>query len=250
MDLKRKGFQLPDKIRFDEETLIDTYGKLIAEPLERGYGTTIGNALRRVLLSSIEGAAVTAVKIHGALHEFSKIDGVKEDVIDIILNMKKLRFKLYSDGKKTATIKVKGPKDVTGSDIHGDASFEILNTEQVIATIDKDALFEAEMHIKKGKGYVPSELNKEEDLPVDIIAVDSVFTPIKKVNFTVEKARVGQQIMTGSSWRYGLMEVLHLKKQFHRQRLSSLSIWNCSNQKRKKRKKKSVLCRTIVNHNR
>lgn len=153
MDLKRKGFQLPDKIRFDEETLTDTYGKLIAEPLERGYGTTIGNALRRVLLSSIEGAAVTAVKIHGALHEFSKIDGVKEDVIDIILNVKKLRFKLYSDGKKIATIKVKGPKDVTGSDIHGDASFEILNTEQVIATIDKDALFEAEMHIKKGKGY-------------------------------------------------------------------------------------------------
>jgi len=192
MDLKRKGFQLPDKIRFDEETLTDTYGKLIAEPLERGYGTTIGNALRRVLLSSIEGAAVTAVKIHGALHEFSKIDGVKEDVIDIILNVKKLRFKLYSDGEKIATIKVKGPKDVTGSDIHGDASFEILNTEQVIATIDKDALFEAEMHIKKGKGYVPSELNKEEDLPVGMIAVDSVFTPIKKVNFIVEKARVGR----------------------------------------------------------
>jgi DNA-directed RNA polymerase subunit alpha len=192
MDLKRKGFQLPDKIRFDEETLTDTYGKLIAEPLERGYGTTIGNALRRVLLSSIEGAAVTAVKIHGALHEFSKIDGVKEDVIDIILNVKKLRFKLYSDGEKTATIKVKGPKDVTGSDIHGDASFEILNTEQLIATVDKDALFEAEMHIKKGKGYVPSELNKEEDLPVGMIAVDSVFTPIKKVNFIVEKARVGR----------------------------------------------------------
>lgn len=192
MDLKRKGFQLPDKIRFDEETLTDTYGKLIAEPLERGYGTTIGNALRRVLLSSIEGSAVTAVKIQGAYHEFSKIDGIKEDVIDIILNMKKLRFKLYSDGVKTATIKVKGPKDVTGSDIQGDSSFEILNPEQVIATLDKDALLEAEMHIKKGKGYVPSELNKEEDLPVDMIVVDSVFTPIKKVNFTVEKARVGR----------------------------------------------------------
>lgn len=190
--MKRKGFQLPDKIRFDEETLTDTYGKLIAEPLERGYGTTIGNALRRVLLSSIEGSAVTAVKIQGALHEFSKIDGIKEDVIDIILNMKKLRFKLYSDGVKTATIKAKGPKDVTGSDIQGDSSFEILNPEQVIATLDKDALFEAEMHIKKGKGYVPSELNKEEDLPVDMIVVDSVFTPIKKVNFTVEKARVGR----------------------------------------------------------
>jgi DNA-directed RNA polymerase subunit alpha len=192
MDLKKKGFQLPETIRFDEETLTEIYGKLIAEPLERGYGTTIGNALRRVLLSSIEGAAVTAVKIQGAFHEFSKIDGVTEDVIDIILNMKKLRFKLYSDGKKTATIRVKGPRDVTGSDIQGDASFEVLNPGQVIATLDKDAAFEAELHIKKGKGYIPAELNKEDDLPVDMLAVDSVFTPIKKVNFTVEKARVGR----------------------------------------------------------
>jgi len=192
MDLKRKGFQLPDKIRFDEETLTGIYGKLIVEPLERGFGTTIGSALRRVLLSSVEGAAITAIKIQGAFHEFSKIDGIKEDVIDIILNMKKLRFKVYSDGKKIATIKVKGPKDVIGSDIQGDASFEVLNPEQIIATLDKNTLFEAEMHIKKGKGYVPSELNKEEDLPVNMIAVDSVFTPVRKVNFTVEKARVGR----------------------------------------------------------
>ena len=189
MDLKKIGFQLPDTIRFDEDTLTNTYGKLIAEPLERGF---IGNALRRVLLSSIEGAAVTAVKIPGALHEFSTIKGVKEDVIDVILNIKKLRFKLYSNTKKIATIKVKGPQNVTGSDIRGDASFEVLNTEQVIATLDKDATFEAEMYIKKGKGYVPAELNKEENLPVDMIVVDSVFTPVKKVNFTVEKARVGR----------------------------------------------------------
>jgi len=192
MDLRRKGFQLPDKIRFDEETLTDTYGKLIAEPLERGYGTTIGNALRRVLLSSIEGAAVTAVKIQGAFQEFSNIDGVKEDVVDIILNMKKLRFRLYSDGKKTATMRVKGPKDAKGSDIQGDASFEVLNPEQVIATLDKDTSFEAEMYLKKGKGYVSSEFNKEDDLPVDMVAIDSIFTPIKKVNFMVEKARVGR----------------------------------------------------------
>lgn len=192
MDLKKIGFQLPDTIRFDEDTLTNTYGKLIAEPLERGFGTTIGNALRRVLLSSIEGAAVTAVRIPGALHEFSTIKGVKEDVIDVILNIKKLRFKLYSNTKKIATIKVKGPQNVTGSDIRGDASFEVLNTEQVIATLDKDATFEAEMYIKKGKGYVPAELNKEENLPVDMIVVDSVFTPVKKVNFTVEKARVGR----------------------------------------------------------
>lgn len=192
MDLKKIGFQLPDRIRFDEETLTNTYGKLIAEPLERGFGTTIGNALRRVLLSSIEGAAVTAVKIPGALHEFSTIKGIKEDVVDIILNIKKLRFKLYSNVKKVATIKVKGPKIVTGGDIQGDASFEVLNPEQVIATLDKDAILEGEMYIKKGKGYVPAELNKEEGLPLDMIAIDSAFTPVKKVNFTVEKARVGR----------------------------------------------------------
>lgn len=192
MDLKKIGFHLPETIRFDEETLSDTYGKLIAEPLERGYGTTLGNALRRVLLSSIEGAAVTALKIPGALHEFSTIKGIKEDVVDVILNIKKLRFKLYSNGNKIATIKVKGPRSIKGEDIHKEASFDILNPEQVIATMDKDSTFEAEMYIKKGKGYVPAELNKDEDLPVNMIAVDSVFTPIEKVNFIVEKTRVGR----------------------------------------------------------
>ncbi len=192
MDLKKIGFQLPDAVRFDEETLTDTYGKLIAEPLERGFGTTLGNALRRVLLSSIEGAAVTAVKIPGALHELSTLKGVKDDVVDIILNIKKLRFKLYTNGKKVATIKVKGPKVVTGGDIEGEASYDVLNPEQVIATVDKDFTFESEMYLKKGKGYVLAEFNKEEDLPIDMIAVDSVFTPITRVNFTVEKARVGR----------------------------------------------------------
>jgi len=192
MDLKKIGFQLPDAIRFDEETLTDTYGKLIAEPLERGFGTTLGNSLRRVLLSSIEGSAIIAVKIPGALHEFSTIKGVKEDVVDIILNIKKLRFKLYSNGKKIARINVKGPKTLTGADIQGDASFDVLNPEQVIATLDKDSPFEAELYIRRGMGYVPAELNKDEDFPVDMVAIDSVFTPIKKVNFFVEKARVGR----------------------------------------------------------
>ncbi|GAB4408644.1 MAG: DNA-directed RNA polymerase subunit alpha [Thermodesulfovibrionales bacterium] len=192
MDLRKKGFQLPDKIRFDEETLTDTYGKLIAEPLERGYGTTIGNALRRVLLSSLEGAAVTAVKIRGALHEFSHITGIKEDVIDIILNIKKLRFKMYVNGRRTATIKMTGPGEVKGGDIHLDPGIEVLNPDQVIATMDKGASFEAEMFIRKGKGYVPAELNKEDGLPVDMLAIDSVFSPIIKVNFHVEKARVGR----------------------------------------------------------
>lgn len=192
MDLVKKGFQLPKKINFDEETLTDSYGKLVVEPLERGFGTTIGNSLRRILLSSIEGAAVTAVKIPGVLHEFSHIKGVKEDVVDIILNIKKLRFKMYGDGRKTATVKVKGPKAVTGADIESDASVEVLNRDHHIATVDNGTTLEIEMYVKKGKGYVPAEINKEEGLPIDVLAIDSVFSPIKKVNFWVEKARVGR----------------------------------------------------------
>ncbi|HWR58360.1 MAG TPA: DNA-directed RNA polymerase subunit alpha [Thermodesulfovibrionales bacterium] len=192
MDLRKKGFQLPDKIRFDEETLTDTYGKLIAEPFERGFGNTMGNSLRRVLLSSLEGAAVTALKIRGALHEFSHITGVKEDVMDIILNIKKLRFKMFTESKRVATIKTTGPREVKGSDLQLDSGIEVLNPEQVIATLDKGASFEAEMYIRKGKGYVSAELNKEGDLPVDMLAIDSVFSPIRKVNFFIEKARVGR----------------------------------------------------------
>ncbi|MCE5194609.1 MAG: DNA-directed RNA polymerase subunit alpha [Nitrospiraceae bacterium] len=192
MDLKKKGFQLPEKMQFEEDTLTETYGKLIAEPLDRGFATTLGNSLRRVLISSLEGSAVTSVKIPGALHEFSSLTGIKEDVMDVILNIKKLRLKMHSDGKKLATIKVKGPGEVKGNDIRVDADVEILNPDQLLATLDKGAVFEAEMYIKKGRGYVPSELNKEEDLPIDMIAVDSVFSPIKKVNFWVEKARVGR----------------------------------------------------------
>lgn len=192
MDLKREGFQLPEKIEFEEETLTDTYGKLIAEPLDRGFGTTLGNSLRRVLLSSLEGAAVTAVKITGAVHEFSSLSSVKEDVIDIILNIKKLRFRMHGNGKRIAAIKVKGPGAVKGNDIQVDSAVEILSPEQLIATLDKGVSFEAEMYIRRGRGYVSSELNKEEGLPVGMIAIDSVFSPVKKVNFWIEKARVGR----------------------------------------------------------
>lgn len=192
MDLKKKGFQLPDKIRFDEETLTDSYGKLIAEPFERGYGTTIGNSLRRVLLSSLEGAAVTAVKIKNALHEFSHITGIKEDVMDIILNIKELRFKMHGTGRRIASVKATGPKIIKASDLHIDSGIEILNPDHILATLDKGAVLEAEMYIRKGKGYELAELNKEEGLPVDMIAIDSVFSPIRKVNFHVEKARVGR----------------------------------------------------------
>jgi len=190
MNLKKKGFQLPEKIRFDEETLTDTYGKIVVEPLERGFGVTLGNALRRVLLSSLEGAAITSVKVAGALHEFSSINGVKEDTIDIILNMKKLRFRFHGDTSKVALFNVKGPASVTGADLQSDSSIEVLNPEQVIATLDKNANFNAEVYIKKGKGYLPSEYGKKEDLPVGMIAVDAAFSPIRKVKFDVEKTRV------------------------------------------------------------
>jgi DNA-directed RNA polymerase subunit alpha len=192
MDLKKKGFQLPEKIRFEEETLSDTYGKLIAEPLERGYGASIGNSLRRILLSSIEGAAVTGVKLSGALHEFSTIKGVTEDVTDIILNIKSISFGMDGAGSKTAVVKSKGPGAVTGGDLQVDASVKVLNPEQVIATLDRGAVFDAEFYLGKGKGYVPSEMNKSEEQSVDVIAVDSDYNPVRKVNFSVEKARVGR----------------------------------------------------------
>jgi len=192
MNLRKKGFQFPQKIKFDEDTLSSTYGRLVAEPFERGYGITIGNALRRVLLSSITGAAVTAIKIKGVLHEFSSIEGVKEDVVDIVLNVKRIRLKIQGDGKKIGSIAEKGPKIITAGDIKTDGSVEILNPEQLIATLDKDATFEMELYMSKGKGYVPAEINKEADLPIGVIAVDSLFSPVKKVNFWVEKARVGR----------------------------------------------------------
>jgi DNA-directed RNA polymerase subunit alpha len=190
--LVKKGFQLPKKINFDEETLTNFYGKLIVEPLERGFGTTIGNSLRRILLSSIEGAAVVGVRISGALHEFSSVEGVKEDVVDILLNIKKLRFKMYGDGKKTVSVKVKGPKTITGADVETGSGMEVLNNDHYIATVDRGSSLEIEMFVKKGKGYVPAEINKEDGFPVDVLVIDSVYSPVKKVNFMVEKARVGK----------------------------------------------------------
>lgn len=191
MDLKKKGFQLPENISFDSESLTNTYGKLYAEAFERGYGSTIGNALRRVLLSSIEGAAVTSIRVPGVLHEFSALPGVKEDIVDIILNVKQLRFRLHSDEPKIATINVKGTTDVTGKDITGD-QIEVLSPDQHIMTLGKGADLSMELIVSKGKGYATAETNNDPDQPVDTIAIDSIFTPIKKVNFWVEGARVGR----------------------------------------------------------
>ncbi len=192
MDLRRKGFQLPEKVYFDSESLTNTYGKLYAEAFERGFGTTIGNALRRVLLSSIEGAAVTSIKIPGVLHEFSALSGVKEDVVDIVLNVKQLRLKLHSDTSKVVSINTKGPGEVKGQDIVTGAQVEVLSPQQHIATLEKNANFAMELTVKRGRGYITADKNKEEDQPLDVIAVDSIFTPIRKVNFWVEGARVGR----------------------------------------------------------
>jgi len=191
MDLKEKGFQLPENIYFDSESLTNTYGKLYAEAFERGFGTTVGNALRRVLISSIEGAAVTSMRVTGVLHEFSNLAGVKEDFVDVTLNVKQLRFKMHSDTPQVATINVKGPADVTGKDIVGD-QIEVLSPDQHILTLGKKADFSMELRIEKGKGYVTADDNKSEDQPIDTIAIDSIFTPITKVNYWVEGARVGR----------------------------------------------------------
>jgi len=186
------NFHLPEKIRFEEDTLTDYYGKLIVEPLERGFGTTVGNTLRRILYSSIEGAAVYALQIDGVLNEFMTVKGVKEDVVDIILNVKQLRFKIEGNTSRVATIDFSGPGTVTGNDIQTDGNVEVLNKDVEIATLDKSGRFKAELYIKNGRGYVPADLNKEEDMSIDTIAIDSAFSPIRKVNFVVENARVGR----------------------------------------------------------
>ena len=187
-----KDFQIPMRVEVDKDTLSPTYGKFIAEPFERGFGTTIGNSLRRVLLSSLTGAAVTSVRIESVLHEFSTVPGVTEDVTGIILNVKSLRLKLHTDKPKTIHLRKKGPGEAKASDIIHDADVEILNPDLHIATLDKEATVDMEMVVKPGRGYVPAERNKEEGLPIGVIPVDSIFSPVKRVNFQVENARVGR----------------------------------------------------------
>jgi DNA-directed RNA polymerase subunit alpha len=188
---KVKGFQKPKRLECEIETLTSTYGKFIAEPLERGFGLTLGNSLRRVLLSSIDGAAVTSVRIPGIYHEFSTIPGVKEDVTDLILNTKALRVKMGGEGSKVLQLKATGPGEVRASHIVTDADVEILNPDLYIATLDKDGKLEMEIEVGRGRGYVSAERNKREGQPVDVIPVDSTFSPILRVNYHVEDTRVG-----------------------------------------------------------
>lgn len=168
------------------------YGRFVVEPLERGYGTTLGNALRRVLLSSLPGVAVTSVKIDGVLHEFSTIPGVKEDVTEIILNLKKLAIRLHGEDTKRVIINAVGPMEVTAKDIQGDSDMEIINPDLHIATLEDNATLVMEINIAKGRGYVPAEMNKTENTPISVIPVDSIYTPVLKVNYKVEDTRVGQ----------------------------------------------------------
>ena len=168
------------------------YGKFVVEPLERGYGTTLGNSLRRILLSSLPGVAVTSVKIDGILHEFSTIPGVKEDVTEIILNLKKLAIRLSGENEKRVIISEVGPKEVTAADILVDSDIEIFNPDLHIATLDEGATLVMEINMARGRGYVPAEMNKDEDTPISVIPTDSIYTPVRKCNFTVENTRVGQ----------------------------------------------------------
>ena len=187
-----KALIKPKRLEVEKETLSPSYAKIVAEPFERGFGTTIGNSLRRILLSSLQGAAVVSVKIDGVLHEFSTVPGIKEDVTEIILNLKGVMIKLHGAGPKTVHIKAKGEGEVTAKDIVADSDVEILNPEHHIATMAADSTLDMEMTIKAGKGYVPAERNKEEDQPIGTIPMDAVFSPVRKINYTVTNARVGQ----------------------------------------------------------
>jgi DNA-directed RNA polymerase subunit alpha len=183
----------PKELETDDKSLTATYGKFYAEPFERGFGATVGNSLRRILLSSLMGAAIVSVRIKGILHEFSTIPGITEDVTDVILNLKEVRLRLLDTEQQTIRIDSKGPKAVQARDIIAGPSVEILNPDQNIATLARDARLEMEMVVKLGRGYVPAERNKEEGVPVDTISMDAIFSPIRKVNFTVTNARVGQR---------------------------------------------------------
>ena len=189
------SFQMPESIELDESTYTNTYGKFIVQPLERGFGATIGNAFRRVLLSSIPGAAITTFRVDGVLHEFSTIPGVKEDVSTIVLNLKQVRLKLIDKKPDKISIHLKGPKTFTARDIQEQSTdFEVLNPDWHIATLNADADFTIELRIGRGRGYVPAEENRMPDLPLGAIPIDAVFTPVVRVTYTVENTRVGQRI--------------------------------------------------------
>jgi DNA-directed RNA polymerase subunit alpha len=183
----------PRGLEIDSESLTPSYGKFVAKPLERGYGITIGNALRRILLSSLQGAAITNVRIKGVEHEFTTLKGVKEDVTDIVLNLKEVLIRCHSDGVEKLEIKAEGEREIRAGDIVANENIEILNPDHHIASLGPDGKLSAEMTVKMGRGYVPAERNKEADHAIGTIPMDASFSPIKRVNYTVSQARVGQK---------------------------------------------------------
>ncbi|MGV3532744.1 MAG: DNA-directed RNA polymerase subunit alpha [Chthoniobacteraceae bacterium] len=193
MPVRLGRFEMPKSLVKDEATRTDTYAMFIAEPFEAGYGHTVGNSLRRVLLSSLEGAAITAVKINGAAHEFQTLPNVVEDVTDIILNLKKIKFKAHDHEVRNLTIAVNKEGAVTAGDIQESAQVEVINKDQHICTLDKKMKFEAELEVKVGRGFSTGDENKHPDQPIGVIAIDSIFSPVTRVKYAVENTRVGQR---------------------------------------------------------
>ena len=191
--MNAKNFQMPRFVQIDEESLSDDYGLFSVQPLERGFGATIGNALRRVLLSSIEGAAVKAVKIEGIQHEFTVIEGVVEDVTEVVLNLKEICLRMHTDADKLLYVKKEGPGELKAGDLQVDADVEVMNPDLHIATLDKDGVLDMEVTVGKGRGYVLAEANKQADQPMGTIVLDAAFSPIRKVHYEIDNARVGQQ---------------------------------------------------------
>jgi DNA-directed RNA polymerase subunit alpha len=193
MPVRLGRFEMPKSLTKDEATATETYVKFFAEPFEAGYGHTVGNSLRRVLLSSLEGAAITSVRISGAQHEFASLPGVVEDVTDIILNLKKIKFKAVDHEPRTVTINVSKEGQVLAGDIQTIQGIDVLNTNQVICTIDKRQKFEAEMDVRVGRGFFTGDENKRPDMPIGVIPIDSIFSPVTRVKYSVENTRVGQR---------------------------------------------------------
>ena len=192
MSTKLARFEIPNRLVKDEETATATYAQFIAEPFERGYGHTIGNSLRRVLLSSLEGAAITSVQIAGAQHEFSSLPGVVEDVTDIILNLKKIKFRHHGKDPAILSIKVEKEGAVTAADIKDDQNYEVINKKQLICTLDRKVKFDCEIEVRVGRGFATGDENKRTDKPIGVIAIDSIFSPVTRVKYAVDNTRVGQ----------------------------------------------------------
>src|SRR5258708_2761800 len=193
MTVRLGRFEMPKSLVKDESTSTDTYAKFVAEPFEAGYGHTVGNSLRRVLLSSLEGAAITSVKIEGANHEFQTLPHVVEDVTDIVLNLKKVKFKAHDHDVRNLTLSVNKEGVITAGDIADSAQCEVLNKNQVICTLDKKTKFEAELEVKVGRGFATGDENKHADQPIGVIAIDSIFSPVTRVKYAVGNTRVGQR---------------------------------------------------------